>query len=190
MRPLSTLAPTAATVALTCLFAATLVTADSRAARAVARVQARNSDHGMSFGRPRFDGRHDPRFFGGFRGGFAHPREDFRPHFFGGFRNDFERPRVVFRPRFFHGSRVFLRFSISNFPPTDCFFFDPFCGRRFDSLDLLLSHCDRFDHPRVIEVISFEGGGPLGSYLSDGDGWGRETRGSRWTHPPKWELSR
>ena len=171
MRPLSTLGRAAAIVALAWLPAATLVTADCRAARAQARVQARNANHGMRFGGPRFDGRREPRFFGGFRGGFAHPREDFRPHFFGGFRNDFERQRVFIRPRFFHRSRPFVRLGISNFAPADCFFFDPFCRRRFDSLDLFFSHCDGFDHPRVIEVISLYGGGPLCSYFWDGDGW-------------------
>jgi len=174
MRSLSTLARAAATVALAWLLAATLVTGGSGAARAHVRVQARNADHGMRFGGPRFDGRHDPRFFGGFRGGFVQPREFFRPRFFGGFRHDFDRPRVFFPPPFFHRSRVFLRFSISNYAPADCFFFDPFCRRRFDSLDLFLSHCDRFDHPRVIEVISFEGGGPLCSLFWDGGGWERE----------------
>ena len=170
MSSVSTLARAAATVTLASLLAAALVTADSRAARA----HAHNPDHGMRFGGPRFDGRHDPRFSGGFRGGFVHPREDFRPRFFDGFCNDFERQRVFIRPRFFHRSRVFVRFSISNFAPADCFFFDPFCDRRFDSLDLFLSHCDRFDHPRVIEVFSFERRGPLGSYFWDGDGWERE----------------
>lgn len=174
MRSLSTLPRAAATVALTWLLAATLITADSRAARAEVRVRASSADHGMRFGGPRFDERRDPRFFGDFRGGIGRPRECFRPRFSGGFRRDFARPRVFFQPRILHRSCGFLRFGISNIAPADGFFFDSFCRRRFNSLDLFLSHCDRFDHPRVIQFISLESGGPLGSYLWDGDGWERQ----------------
>ena len=174
MRSLSTLPRAAATLALAWVIAATLITADSRVACAEVRVQARSADHGMRFGGPRFDERRDPRFVRGFRGGFGRSRECFRPRFIGGFHRDFTRPRVFFQPRSFHRSPVFLRFGISNFSPADCFFFDPFCRRHFDSLDLFLSHCDGFGHPRVIQVISLEGGGPLGSYRWDGDGWERE----------------
>ncbi len=43
--------------------------------------------------------------------------------------------------------------EISNEPPDGCYYYDPYCRRRFSSLDRYLDHLKDYDHPEKIDVV-------------------------------------
>jgi hypothetical protein len=53
---------------------------------------------------------------------------------------------------------------ITDAPPAGCYYYDPYCERRFSSLDAYLDHLDSSDHDAIIEVIDRRSGDRIHTY--------------------------
>lgn len=113
---------------------------------------------------------------GGYRGGYAtyRYRSYWAPRYDYGVRYRYPVRYSYYYPRRFHsyfGPSFGISFVLTNFPAAGYYYYDPYCDESFDSLELYYDHFHSYHHPRVIEVISIDGGDPIGSYCWRGGEW-------------------
>lgn len=106
--------------------------------------RAPGARYGAGYGYPAYRYRYPYRSYGPrVRFAFYGPRFFYTPYF----------PR----PRFFFVSGFALGVAIGPVPWDGYSYYDPYCGREFDSLDDYYDHCDDYGHPTAIEVIDVRG---------------------------------
>jgi hypothetical protein len=67
---------------------------------------------------------------------------------------------------------VFLGAALANAAPAGYAYEDPYCGRRYRTLDSYYSHCNGHRHPREIRVVAVSASYDNGSYRDEGYGDG------------------
>jgi hypothetical protein len=75
-------------------------------------------------------------------------------------------------PSFYaHPRRFSVSFTLANAPPAGHYYLDPYCDRRFSTLDLYVRHLHGYGHPRRVHVIAFGSGYPAYTYRYRGGHW-------------------
>lgn len=83
-------------------------------------------------------------------------------------------PGYVYAPRY-HAPRsgVTISFRLTNVAPSGYDYYDPYCERQFNSLDVYVTHLHRHSHPQVVQVIDEDYGYPNYAYGRRGGSWVR-----------------
>ncbi len=116
---------------------------------------SRGGDWGRVRYRPDYGGR---GYSGGYRRygprGYYYPRSRSYVHFGIGFGypyyGDYGPTRVVV-------ARPVRTILIANYPPSGCYYYDPYCDMRFDCLDDYYEHMQDCGHDATLEVIDGSG---------------------------------
>ncbi len=60
---------------------------------------------------------------------------------------------------------------MTNDPPAGCYYYDPFCDKRFANLDDYTEHVDSQDHAKTIEIVEKDSGERLRTLEFVGGYW-------------------
>ncbi len=114
---------------------------------------------GRYFGGARFRG--GGRFYGGRGYYYGRPRSFFSlgigigyPYYYPPVYEYYPEPYPVYVP----APAVTERIEITNEAPPGYYYYDPYCDRRFSTLDRYLDHLQDYDHDPIIEVIDKDTG--------------------------------
>ena len=65
-----------------------------------------------------------------------------------------------------------LEIQVENEPPSGCYYYDPFCGHEWASLDEYTEHLDGQDHELTIEIVERDSGRHVRTLEFSGELWG------------------
>ena len=66
---------------------------------------------------------------------------------------------------------LFLGATLADASPPGYFYFDPYCGEQFATLEIYRSHFHHHHHPRIVRVIAVDSGDWLRTYHYHDGGW-------------------